>query len=162
MKTNLNIPKKVKRLIIVGFALKLVITLAIFLGLGIMNGNANNDCDKKTKKPKDVVTVSYSSWYGDHLPGFPGGEAMLVQYVSENLTYPIRPKEIGVSGTVYIGFTVNEDGTLSDIEVKKGVFSDLDEKALRVMKEMPKWEAGVRADNPVAMNVVLPIKFMLE
>ncbi|MDB5240464.1 MAG: TonB family protein, partial [Spirosoma sp.] len=51
---------------------------------------------------------------------FPGGMSGLGQFLSSNLTYPVSAQKAGVQGKVFISFTVNTDGTLSDYEVIKG------------------------------------------
>ena len=142
-----------------GLSLKISLTALIVATLGIAQGMALND--EGNERKSDNVQM-YNFGYGDHLPAFPGGDNRLAEYIGANLTYPERPREIGVSGTVFVGFKVNEDGSISDIKVEKGVFSDLDEEALRVIKEMPKWDAAVRANQPIGMEVVLPVQFRLQ
>lgn len=52
-------------------------------------------------------------------PAFPGGLDKLLNFIYSNLQYPANINH--VEGTVYIGFTVEKDGTLSDF-LSKEVF----------------------------------------
>ena len=71
-------------------------------------------------------------------------------------------RENGISGTVFVMFVVNEDGAISDVQVRRGIGGGCDEEALRVVKKMPKWNAGKQRGKPVKVSFTLPIKFKLE
>ncbi|HEV7379571.1 MAG TPA: energy transducer TonB, partial [Dyadobacter sp.] len=63
-------------------------------------------------------------------------------------------------GRVFVSFTVNVDGSLSDIKVLKGLSPQHDMEVIRIMKLMPKWKPGGRSENelsPIKYN--LPIRF---
>jgi protein TonB len=96
------------------------------------------------------------------MPSFPGGEAEMFKFLTDNLKIPQRVKEIGISGTVYIEFVVERDGSLSNFIVKRGVFDELDREAIRVLRSMPLWEPGVQSGRPVRVQLSLPIKFTLQ
>ena len=50
------------------------------------------------------------------------------------------------------GFWGEEDGTISRVEVFKGVSEELDEEAVRVIDIMSKWEPARRGDKKVRMR----------
>jgi TonB family protein len=68
----------------------------------------------------------------------------------------------GVTGTVYITFIIEKDGTLTNAKVLRGIGSGCDEEALRVVNMMPKWNPGEQKGKPVAVQFNLPIKFKLD
>ncbi|MFC0875413.1 TonB family protein [Saccharicrinis sp. FJH2] len=98
----------------------------------------------------------------EKMPQFPGGEAAMMKYLSQNIHYPDVAKKNGIQGRVYINFIVEEDGSLSNIEVKRGVDPSLDKEAVRVIKAMPKWKPGVQRGKRVRVSFMLPINFVLN
>jgi TonB family C-terminal domain len=97
-------------------------------------------------------------------PEFPGGMEGLVKYLTENTKYPESAKKENAEGTVIIKFTVNEDGSLSNIaaiETDKKVHQDLTAEALRLVQSMPKWKPGVQDGKVVKTAFTLPVKFKL-
>ena len=95
-------------------------------------------------------------------PTFPGGEAELMKWLGNNLNYPIRAQENGISGRVIVGFVVEKDGSISNVQVVKGVDKDLDNEAVRVVKKMPKWQPGKNNGHSVRAFFNLPVKFELK
>lgn len=100
----------------------------------------------------------------DSMPSFPGGEMAFQRFLIENLRYPHMEKEQGHSGTVYISFRVEKDGTISNVKCKKGVEGapGLGKEGVRVLSLMPDWESGTINGRPVNVEMVIPIKFTLE
>jgi TonB family protein len=95
-------------------------------------------------------------------PEFPQGQKAMFEWLGQNIKYPAKARENGVEGTVYIGFVVQKDGFLSDVTVKRGISSDCNEEAVRVISAMPKWKPGMQEGKAVAVAYTLPIKFKLE
>ena len=76
-------------------------------------------------------------------PSFMGGDAnTFSKWVNERLVYPEIAKENGVQGRVTLQFTVNTDGSVSNVKVLRGVDSSLDKEAVRVVSMSPKWTPG--------------------
>ena len=96
------------------------------------------------------------------MPEFPGGDAALMRFLSENMKYPSTAKETGISGIVYITFVVEPDGKVSSIAVLRGVAGGCTEEALRVVGEMPDWTPGKQRSKPVRVRMNLPVKFVLR
>ena len=71
-------------------------------------------------------------------------------------------KENGIQGRVYIQFVVEKDGSISQINLVKGVHKILDKEALRVVKGMPKWSPGKQRGKAVSVRFTLPIKFKIN
>jgi len=98
------------------------------------------------------------------IPEFPGGNDSLNSFFRKNLEYPDSAQENGIQGKVYVGFTVEKDGCLSDIKiVGKNTFGyGLEEEALRIVKMMPRWNFRNSTSKPKKVKFVLPISFKLE
>ena len=93
------------------------------------------------------------------LPMFPGGMTEFVKWLTKNLKYPNAALRSKIEGRVMISFIVNTDGTVSDIKVEKKVHRLLDAEALRVAKQMPKWEPGKDHGKVCRTKVAIPIVF---
>jgi TonB family protein len=98
----------------------------------------------------------------DQMPEFPGGQDALMRYLVDNITYPKAAKKAKVEGTVYVGFTVSTDGSVTKVNVKKAVHEALDAEAVRVVQSMPKWNPGKAHGKAVDVDMSLPIEFKLE
>ena len=97
----------------------------------------------------------------DELPVFPGGNAQLIKWLTQNLKYPESAKNDKVGGKVIVEFVVNANGSVSDVKLVKNVEPRLDSEALRVVRMMPVWKAGMLGGKPCRTLVKLPIVFKL-
>jgi len=96
------------------------------------------------------------------IPQFPNGEAELFHYLSTNIKYPEQARKDSVSGTVYVGFVVERDGSIIDVKIKRGVGGGCDEEAMRVIEKMPHWIPGKQDGKAIAVAYTVPIKFKLD
>jgi protein TonB len=84
------------------------------------------------------------------------------QFIQKHLVYPTQARSNGTTGTVYISFVVEPDGSLSNIKVEKGIGDGCEQEAMRVIGIMPKWSPGTIKSVPVRVQCNLPIKFRLN
>ena len=96
------------------------------------------------------------------VPTFPGGDAALKKYISDNTVYPENAKENGVEGIVSVGFIVNTDGSLSQIKVIKLIDPDLEKEAIRVVGIMPAWIPAEKDGTPIEAPSKVDIPFILD
>jgi len=96
------------------------------------------------------------------MPEYPGGEEELRKFLYENLVYPKEAQENWIWGTVYVSFVIEKDGTLSNIEIKRGIGGGCDEEVVRVFKMMPKWKPGKQGEKKVMVRQTYPIRFKFE
>lgn len=99
---------------------------------------------------------------GEELPCYPYGDEAMYKFVNENLVYPQEAIDAGVEGRVFVRFWINEDGSLSDFEVARGIGYGCDGEAVRVIQSMPKWKPGKRNHEPVKMQYMMPVIFKLQ
>lgn len=96
-------------------------------------------------------------------PSFMGGDAnSFSKWVNERLVYPEIAKENGVSGRVTLQFTVEADGSVTNVKVLRGVDSSLDKEAVRVVSNSPKWKPGKQRDRAVKVSYTFPVVFQLR
>lgn len=98
----------------------------------------------------------------EQMPQFPGGDAALFRYLGSQIKYPAIDKDLGIKGTVYVKFIVEKDGSISGVELLKGVSPTIDAEAIRVVKGMPRWNPGKQREEPVRVFFNLPIRFDLR
>jgi periplasmic protein TonB len=98
----------------------------------------------------------------ESMPTFPGGDAALFKYLSDNIKYPVIAQESGIQGRVICQFVVNRDGSIVDIEVVRSVDRSLDAEAVRVIQNMPKWTPGKQRGKTVRVKYTLPVNFRLQ
>ena len=96
-------------------------------------------------------------------PSFNGGDDNeFSKWVNSRLVYPEIAKENGVQGRVTLQFTVNADGSVSNVKVLRGVDSSLDKEAVRVVSSSPKWKPGKQRDRNVKVTYTFPVIFQLK
>lgn len=98
----------------------------------------------------------------EEMPQFPGEQEALMKYLSENVRYPVIAQENGIEGRVICSFVVERDGSITDVQVVRGVDPSLDREAVRVIQSMPKWKPGKQRGKPVRVRFTLPIVFRLQ
>ncbi|HTL80206.1 MAG TPA: energy transducer TonB [Bacteroidia bacterium] len=84
------------------------------------------------------------------------------QYLQQNIKYPADARDAGKTGTVYLSFIVERDGSITNVQVKKSAgYPSLDNEAKKVITAMPKWNPGQMNGKNVRVEVVQPVKFVL-
>ena len=98
----------------------------------------------------------------EQMPLFPGGDAALMAYLRDNIHYPTVAAENGVQGRVVVGFVVERDGSITDVNVLRSVDPSLDREAMRVVKGMPRWTPGKQNGSAVRVKYQVPVTFRLQ
>lgn len=98
----------------------------------------------------------------EQMPEFPGGQQALMKYLSSNIRYPQMALANDIQGRVVVKFVVEKDGSVSDVQVVRGVDKDLDKEAIRVVKSMPKWQPGKNNGQAVRCYFNLPVTFKIQ
>ncbi|MBO4822073.1 MAG: energy transducer TonB [Prevotella sp.] len=93
-------------------------------------------------------------------PSFAHGN--VIAWLSQNIHYPPVAEENNIQGRVVVSFVVEPDGSISNVQVVKGVDPSLDKEAARVVKSMPKWNPGKQNGQAVRVKYNLPVTFKLQ
>ncbi|OJJ17679.1 hypothetical protein BKI52_27850 [marine bacterium AO1-C] len=80
----------------------------------------------------------------------------------DNFQYPALVEKIGVEGKIFIRFTVEKDGSLTNFEVLKGTDTVLDDEAIRVLKLVPQWIPAKRNGQPIQSRRAIPMIIRLR
>ena len=97
----------------------------------------------------------------EQMPAFPGGQAALIKWISENVKYPSIAEENGIQGRVVCSFVVERDGSVTDVKVVRSIDPSIDKEAVRVLKKMPRWNPGRQGGSPVRVKYTVPVTFRL-
>ena len=113
------------------------------------------ETEKKAKHKRvfDVV---------EKMPTFPGGNKELITYLNYFIEYPALAIEWGIQGKVVVCFTIEKDGSISNLETVSKTDKILNKEAVRVIKSMPRWIPGRQNGEPVRVKYCIPVTFGLQ
>ena len=98
----------------------------------------------------------------DVKPSFQGGDINhFTNWVNSRLVYPEIAKANGIQGRVTLQFTVEKDGSVTEVKVVRGVDPSLEKEAVRVVSMSPKWSPGRNKDRNVPVIYTFPVIFSL-
>lgn len=121
-----------------------------------------NAVPKKDKMVSNPTFNKTDSNPNETVAKYKDGFAALFNFITTNLVYPQTARDAKKEGTVYLGFMVELDGTISDITVKRGIGYDCDEAAIELLKKTSgNWKPALSSGKPVRSPYTLPIKFKL-
>ena len=138
---------------------------------GVVNQEGSDDADKfqaiaevvVVKEPEPEPVKEEEIFVAvQQMPEFPGGQAALMKWLSNNIRYPQIALDNGISGRVVVKFVVEKDGSVGNVQVVKGVDKDLDKEAMRVVRAMPKWQPGKNNGQAVRCYYNLPVTFRIQ
>lgn len=98
----------------------------------------------------------------EQMPQFPGGETAMYSWLSSHIYYPDLAREDGIQGRVVVKFVVEKDGSITNVQVARGVHYTLDSEAVRLVKAMPRWNPGRNKGRVVRVYYYLPVTFRLQ
>ena len=114
----------------------------------------------------------------EQMPRFPGCEnepsqfekkdcsnRKMLDYIAKHLKYPSEAKDKSIEGTVVAQFTINKDGSVSDINIIRDIGGGCGQAVIEILKtmnDMPeKWLPGKQAGKNVNVLYTLPVKFKM-
>jgi len=91
-----------------------------------------------------------------------GGMEAYGDYIQRHLVYPAEALKENIQGIVNVQFLVKDDGSLSDFRIINSLGYGCDEEAIRIIKEGPSWEPGLREGSPLEGGMIVPVIFTIE
>ncbi|WP_286966802.1 energy transducer TonB [Flavobacterium sp. UBA4854] len=82
-------------------------------------------------------------------PRFPGDIAKLERFFNSNFQVP---EEDNLKGKITTSFTIEKDGSLSDIKVMRDIGYGTGGEAIRVLRKSPKWIPGKQNGKPIRVQ----------
>ena len=137
--------------------------------IGALDVKGNDDANGEVLKIKEAVAqpepkpeVEKVFDVVEQMPSFPGGPSALMEWLSNNVKYPVVAQENRVQGRVVVSFVVERDGSITDVKVVRGVDPSLDKEASRVVRAMPRWIPGKQNGSAVRVKYNVPVAFRLQ
>ena len=102
--------------------------------------------------------------YAEVMPEFPGGMKEMLKFINQNLVYPQELIETDFSVRIFVQFVVTKTGEIEKVSIAKGIdsISGLNQAAIRLVKQMPKWTPGINKGKEVNVKMVIPIRFSIQ
>ncbi len=92
---------------------------------------------------------------------FKTGKTGFVNFLRENTIYPSFSKQNCIQGTVDVSFKLDQKGKVYSSKVTKGILTELDEEALRLIRlSSGKWQIPAGYDTTI--SVIVPVNFKLS
>ena len=109
---------------------------------------------------QNISTNDQIAFFVDEEAEFIGGQKALKTYLDSSL---LNPFQACVQGKCYARFVINVDGTISDVQLIRGLpgCDECDKEAIRVIMAMPKWKPAKNQGKIVACYSTLAIDFTI-
>lgn len=111
-----------------------------------------------------IATAQNSSqefFVQEQMPQFVGGEDALVDWIENNISYPLMANVYSIEGRVVVSFDINEDGTIGNIQEEEAADPILAEEVISRLQLMPQWIPAIQNGRNVKVRYTLPIYFYL-
>lgn len=86
----------------------------------------------------------------------------VLEYVYKQIKYPTDMKDGCWEGTTLVTFTIEIDGSVSDVRTVRGLHPSFDAEAERVIASMPRWTPGKMNGRAVKVQMYFPVRIRLE
>jgi TonB family protein len=136
--------------------MRIYLVMVVVLFLFNSKGYAQNSAKQK----KETVDQK--------MPQFPGGDDAFYTYLDKNVVLPdgfdkkkYVKKHKNKFVPISVGFTVDVDGSITNVNVIDKTNEMLDKKAKEIVENMPKWEPGYQNGAPIKVQYAIPVRFNL-
>ena len=85
------------------------------------------------------------------------GMEAYIQYVRNNVNCPETDGDTESVGKIFVQFTVEKTGQLTEFKVPKSTIETCNEEAINVIKAGPAWQPGTQRGIPVRTRMIVPI-----
>ena len=84
----------------------------------------------------------------------------LSSVLKKRIKYPVEASNNGIEGKVNVLFTVDQNGTVSDINVMESPHDELSNEVKRALEQM-RFEPVIQNGMPLIYKLILPVRFEL-
>jgi len=93
---------------------------------------------------------------------FPGGTNAILDFIGGHVSYPEDAMDLGITGSVYVEFTITESGSVANATVLKSLHPSLDAAAIEAAMALPDFAPATRGGKAIATTMTLPVSFRLQ
>ena len=139
------------------------VLLALVSGIAVAaiihpNGMVRGAIEHVLGTPKDTTVYRVV----EVMPSYPGDMEALYKFLGQQMHYPKEALENGIEGRVVVSFVVEEDGRLTHFEAVSSPSPLLSNEAIRVLRQMPRWNPAKRMGRNVRCQYNIPVMFRLK
>lgn len=139
------------------------VLLALVSGIAVAaiihpNGMVRGAIEHVLGIPKDTTVYRVV----EVMPSYPGDMEALYKFLGQQMHYPKEALENGIEGRVVVSFVVEEDGRLTHFEAISSPSPLLSNEAIRVLRQMPRWNPAKRMGRNVRCQYNIPVMFRLK
>lgn len=139
------------------------ILLALVSGIAVAaiihpNGMVRGAIEHVLGIPKDTTVYRVV----EVMPSYPGDMEAFYKFLAQQMHYPKEALENGIEGRVVVSFVVEEDGRLTHFEAVSSPSPLLSNEAIRVLRQMPRWNPAKRMGRNVRCQYNIPVMFRLK
>ena len=139
------------------------VLLALVSGIAVAaiihpNGMVRGAIEHVLGIPKDTTVYRVV----EVMPSYPGDMEALYKFLAQQMHYPKEALENGIEGRVVVSFVVEEDGRLTHFEAVSSPSPLLSNEAIRVLRQMPRWNPAKRMGRNVRCQYNIPVMFRLK
>jgi protein TonB len=116
-------------------------------------------------KDKTTIKADNMGYYNrtEVPPAFPGGQSALEDYITNHIEYPQQAIDNNIGGTVNVEFTIDENGKVGNAKATgSNLGYGLEDAAVQVISQMPKWTPGKIKGKNVKAWYALPVTYKIE
>lgn len=137
--------------------------LALVSGIAVAaiihpNGMVRGAIEHVLGIPKDTTVYRVV----EVMPSYPGDMEAFYKFLGQQMHYPKEALENGIEGRVVVSFVVEEDGRLTHFEAVSSPSPLLSNEAIRVLRQMPRWNPAKRMGRNVRCQYNIPVMFRLK
>ena len=137
--------------------------LALVSGIAVAaiihpNGMVRGAIEHVLGIPKDTTVYRVV----EVMPSYPGDMEAFYKFLAQQMHYPKEALENGIEGRVVVRFVVEEDGRLTHFEAVSSPSPLLSNEAIRIMRQMPRWNPAKRMGRNVRCQYNIPVMFRLK
>lgn len=139
------------------------VLLALVSGIAVAaiihpNGMVRGAIEHVLGIPKDTTVYRVV----EVMPSYPGDMEAFYKFLGQQMHYPKEALENGIEGRVVVSFVVEEDGRLTHFEAVSSPSPLLSNEAIRVLRQMPRWNPAKRMGRNVRCQYNIPVMFRLK
>ena len=96
----------------------------------------------------------------EQMAEFVGGEEALADWIEDNMSFPMMADLYSIDERVVVSFDINEDGSISNIQVEDSPNALFADEVVRKLETMPLWIPAMQNGRCVKVNYNLAISFV--
>lgn len=124
-----------------------------------LNDNADDEIEEPKIRVEDENKNVVDMRVVEQLPEFPGGMSYFIKWLTKNIVYPNALRDQKRGGLMVASFIINQDGSVSNIEIVKSFDRRCDDIVMNVLRKMPQWTPGIDHGQPCRTMMVIPFQF---